>query len=146
MPANEATRGTLAEGGLASLLGDLQRGRATGWLRLTAMEVRSGIPSVTRCGLRLRGGRVVALEAAEGPLRAAAPAGADLSRRGAVVLARMLPCRDGMQSWEPEPAADAEPGSDSPWLSALALRAVHAVTDPSAVRWALGELGRRLSR
>jgi curved DNA-binding protein CbpA len=144
VPAKEATRGTLAEGGLASLLGDLQRGRATGWLRLTAMEVRSGIPSVTRCGLRLRGGRVVALEAAEGPLRGAAPAGADLSRRAAAILSRMLPCRDGMQSWEPEPAAGTDAASDAPWLAALAMRAVHEVTDPSAVRWALGELGRRL--
>jgi len=144
VPANEATRGTLAEGGLASLLGDLQRGRASGWLRLTAMEVRSGIPSVTRCGLRLRGGRVVTLEAAEGPLRGAAPAGADLSRRAAAVLARMLPCRDGMQSWEPEPGADAEDAADGPWLAAVALRAVHDVADASAVRWALGELARRL--
>jgi len=144
VPAKEATRGALTEGGLASLLGDLQRGRASGWLRLTAMEVRSGIPSVTRCGLRLRGGRVIALEAAEGPLRGAAPAGADLSRRAAAVLARMLPCRDGMQAWEPEPGAEAEAATDGPWLAAVAVRAVHEVADPSAVRWALGDLGRRL--
>ena len=144
MAANEGTRGALAEGGLAALLGSLQRGRASGWLRLTAMEVRSGIPSVTRCGLRLRGGRVVALEAAEGPLRGPAPAGANLARRAAAVLARMLPCRDGMRSWEPEAGADEAASSEGPWLAALAMKAVHDVADPSAVRWALGELNRRL--
>src|SRR5262249_13248802 len=89
-----------------------------------------------------------ALDAADSPLRAAAPAAsrAELSRRAAAVLTRMLLCRDGMQAWEPadegDDAAAAEPSA--PWLGALAIRAVHDIPDASGVRFAGGERRGRL--
>src|SRR5438105_4669899 len=143
-------RGTLAEGALAPLVGGLQRARASGWLRLTVMEVRAGIPSVTRFGLRLRGGRVTATEADVGrsplaPPRAAAAG--DRAAQAAAILAQVLSHRDGVVVWEPE--AESAGGEQAqapaaPWLGAAVLRAVDSMTDPGAVHAALGESERRL--
>ena len=139
MPTNEPLKGTLSDGALAPLLGGLQRTRASGWLRVSSMTLRSGIPSVTRFGLRLQEGRVVAVEVDEDPLR---PLPADLTERTTAGLTRVLACRDAVQSWDPttevvtlDPAA--------PLLAALALRAVDRV-DAAVVEAALGNADRRL--
>jgi tetratricopeptide (TPR) repeat protein len=136
---NEPLKGTLSEGALAPLLGGLQRTRASGWLRVSSMTLRSGIPSVTRFGLRLQEGRVVAVEADEDPLR---PLPADLTERATVGLTRMLAGRDAVQSWDPTTEmATLDPAA--PLLAALALRAVDRV-DAAAVEAALGDADRGL--
>jgi hypothetical protein len=137
--AKEPLRGTLSEGALAPLLGGLQRARATGWLRVSGLTLRSGIPSVTRLGLKLQYGHLVAVEAEEDPLR---PLPADLAERATVAIARILACRDAVMSWDPVPeAADRDPSA--PLLAALALRAVDRV-DAAVVDAALGDTDRRL--
>ena len=139
MHTNEPLKGTLSEGALAPLLGRLQRTRASGWLRLSSMTLRSGIPSVTRLGLRLQEGRVVAVEADEDPLR---PLPADLTERATIGLTRLLACRDAIQSWDPTTEVAAlDPAA--PLLAALALRAVDRV-DAAVVEAALGDADRGL--
>jgi hypothetical protein len=136
---NVPSKGTLSEGALAPLLGRLQRTRASGWLRVSSMTLRSGIPSVTRLGLRLQDGRVVAVEADEDPLR---PSPADLTERATIGLTRILACRDAVQSWEPTTEiATHDPAA--PLLAALALRAVDRV-DAAVVEAALGDADRGL--
>jgi len=136
---NVPLKGTLSEGALAPLLGRLQRTRASGWLRVSSMTLRSGIPSVTRLGLRLQEGRVVAVEADEDPLR---PPPADLTERATIGLTRILACRDAVQSWDPRTeAATLDPAA--PLLAALALRAVDCV-DAAVVEAALGDADRSL--
>jgi tetratricopeptide (TPR) repeat protein len=136
---NEPLRGTLSEGALAPLLGRLQHTRASGWLRVSGVTLRSGIPSVTRLGLKLQGGHLVAVEAEEDPLR---PLPADLAERATLAIARILACRDAVMSWDPVPeAADLDPSA--PLLAALAVRAVDRV-DAAVVDAALGDTDRRL--
>jgi hypothetical protein len=136
---NEPLKGTLSEGALAPLLGRLQRTRGSGWLRVSSMTLRSGIPSVTRFGLRLQEGRVVAVEADEDPLR---PLPADLTERATVGLTRILACRDAVQSWDPTTeVATVDPAA--PLLAALALRAVDRA-DAAVVEAALGDADRGL--
>jgi hypothetical protein len=138
--ANQSTQGTLTEGALAPLLGGLQRERACGWLRVSGMQLRGGIPSVVRLGLRLQDGRVVAVEASDDPLRPL-PAGSDLAERATHALTRVLTCRDVVQKWEP--ASDAVvPDAAAPWLAALAVRAVERLSDAAVVESALGEADR----
>src|SRR4051812_14475230 len=120
--ATRSTEGTLTEGALAPLLGGLQRERASGWLRLSGMQIRGGIPSVVRLGLKLQGGRVVAVEAADDPLRPLPP-GSDLAERATHAIARVLACGDAVHEWEPVTEAAAA-DTASPWLAALAVRAV----------------------
>jgi tetratricopeptide (TPR) repeat protein len=136
---NEPLRGTLSDGALAPFFGRLQRTRASGWLRLSGVTLRSGIPSVTRLGLKLQDGYLVAVDAEDDPLR---PLPADLAERATVSITRLLACRDGSQSWDPatEPVA-LDPSS--PLLAALAMRAVDRL-DASVVDAALGETDRRL--
>jgi tetratricopeptide (TPR) repeat protein len=135
----EPLRGTLSEGALAPLLGRLQHTRASGWLRVSGVTLRSGIPSVTRLGLTLQGGQLVAVEADEDPLR---PLPADLAERATAAIARILACRDAVMSWDPGPeAADLDPSA--PLLAALAVRAVDRV-DAAVVDAALGDTDRRL--
>jgi tetratricopeptide (TPR) repeat protein len=136
---NEPLKGTLSEGALAPLLGRLQRTRASGWLRVSSMTLRSGIPSVIRLGLRLQEGRLVAVEADEDPLR---PLAADLTERATVGLTRILACRDAVQSWEPT-AEIAILDPAAPLLAALALRAVDRV-EAAVVETALGDADRCL--
>jgi tetratricopeptide (TPR) repeat protein len=143
---HEAMRGTLSDGALAPLVGSLQRARATGWLRVSAMELRAGIPSVRRIGLRLREGRVVAVEtdAREDLFRtpSAAQAG-DLTERATAGIVWVFSSPDAVQSWEPveeQAAVDAS----APWLAALAMRAVERLPDAVAVRAALGHVDRTL--
>ncbi|HEY8147941.1 MAG TPA: DnaJ domain-containing protein [Vicinamibacteria bacterium] len=139
MHRNEPLKGTLSEGALAPLLGRLQRTRASGWLRVSSMTLRSGIPSVTRFGLRLQEGRVVAVEVDEDPLR---PLPADLTERATAGLTRILACRDTIQSWDPTTEVAAlDPAA--PLLAALALRAVDRV-DAAVVEAALGDADRGL--
>jgi len=136
---NEPLKGTLSEGALAPLLGGLQRTRASGWLRVSSMTLRSGIPSVTRFGLRLQGGRVVAVEADEDPLR---PLPADLTERATIGITRLLAGRDAVQSWDPATeTATLDPAA--PLLAALALRAVDRV-EAAVVEAALGDADRAL--
>src|SRR6186713_1618710 len=97
--ANQSTEGTLSEGALAPLLGGLQRERASGWLRLSGMQIRGGIPSVVRLGLKLQGGHVVAVEAADDPLRPFPP-GSDLAERATHAISRVLACRDAVHKWD----------------------------------------------
>src|SRR4051812_39903112 len=110
----EAARGTLPEGALAPLLGALHRARATGWLRLTGMEVRGGTPSVIRGGLRLHDARVTIVEAADDPLRPLAHE-SEVAERAVAVIARLLTCRDVVRSWEPD-TAPAAPDPAAPLL------------------------------
>ncbi|HYU41153.1 MAG TPA: DnaJ domain-containing protein [Vicinamibacteria bacterium] len=139
MRTHEPLKGTLSEGALAPLLGGLQRTRASGWLRVSSMTLRSGIPSVTRFGLRLQEGRVVAVEADEDPLR---PLPADLTERATLGLTRILACRDAVQSWDPTTeVVTVDPAA--PLLAALALRAVDRV-DAAVVEAALGDADRGL--
>ncbi|HEU0105472.1 MAG TPA: DnaJ domain-containing protein [Vicinamibacteria bacterium] len=139
MQTNEPLKGTLSEGALAPLLGGLQRTRASGWLRVSSMTLRSGIPSVTRFGLRLQGGRVVAVEADEDPLR---PLPADLTERATIGITRLLAGRDAVQSWDPATeTATLDPAA--PLLAALALRAVDRV-EAAVVEAALGDADRAL--
>ena len=139
MQTNEPLRGTLSEGALAPLLGRLQHTRASGWLRVSGVTLRSGIPSVTRLGLTLQGGQLVAVEADEDPLR---PLPADLAERATLAIARILACRDAVMSWDPGPeAADRDPSA--PLLAALAVRAVDRL-DAAVVDAALGDTDRRL--
>ena len=141
MHTNEPLKGTLSEGALAPLLGGLQRTRASGWLRVSSMTLRSGIPSVTRFGLRLQEGRVVAVEVDEDPLR---PLPADLTERATAGLTRILACRDAVQSWDPTTeVATLDPAA--PLLAALALRAVDRV-DAAVVEAALGDADSRPPR
>ncbi len=101
------------------------------------MTLRSGIPSVTRLGLRLQEGRVVAVEAEEDPLR---PLPADLTERATIGLTRILACRDAVQSWDPTTeVATLDPAA--PLLAALALRAVDRA-DAAVVEAVLGAVGR----
>jgi tetratricopeptide (TPR) repeat protein len=136
---NEPVRGTLSEGALAPLFGRLQRTRASGWLRVSGVTLRSGIPSMTRLALKLQDGHVVAVEADDDPLR---PLPADLAERATVGLTRILACRDGSQSWHAatEPAAF---DPSAPFLAALAMRAVDRL-DASVVEGALGDTDRGL--
>jgi hypothetical protein len=137
-----AERGTLSDGALAPLIGPLQRGRATGWLRLSGVQVRNGIPSVARVSLRLQVGRIVGVDADEDPLRPL-PDAADLAERATAGLARILACRDGTYAWDPgTEGAPLDPSA--PRLAALALRAVDRV-DGAAVDAALGDTGRPLA-
>jgi tetratricopeptide (TPR) repeat protein len=143
---NVPLKGTLSEGALAPLLGRLQRTGASGWLRVSSMTLRSGIPSVIRFGLRLHDGRVVAVEADEDPLR---PSPADLAERATIGLTRILACRDAVQSWDPTTEI-ATPTTEiathdpaAPLLAALALRAVDRV-DAAVVEAALGDADRGL--
>ena len=136
---NDPLRGTLSEGALALLFGRLQHTRASGWLRVSGVTLRSGIPSVTRLGLRLQDGYVVAVEADDDPLR---PLPADLAERATVGITRILACRDAVQSWDPATEAAAVDRS-APLLAALAVRAVDRV-DASVVDAALGDTDRRL--
>ena len=117
---NEPVRGTLSEGALPPLLGRLQRAGATGWLRVSGVTLRSGIPSVTRLGLKLQEGRVTGVEADDDPLRPLPP---DLAERATVGITRILACRDAVQSWDPA-TESASLDSSSPLLAALAIRAV----------------------
>lgn len=142
MRADDAVRGTLAEGALAPLLGGLQRGRATGVLRVSRMEVRDGVPSVTRLGLRLHRGRVVGFES-DRPDDAGLAPPADLAGRASAGLARVLSWPDAVQSWEPATAGTDD--AQAPWLAAVALGAVAHLDDEAAVA-ALGELDRGLRR
>jgi len=137
----EVVRGTLAAGALAPRLGRLQRACASGWLRLSGVQLRSGIPSVIRVGIRLRGGRVVAAEVPDDPLRPLPP-GADLAERATAGLARILACGDAVEGWEPlmETGA-ADPAA--PLLAAVAVRAIDRL-DEAAVRAALGDTSRHL--
>ncbi len=139
MQTNEPLRGTLSEGALAPLLGRLQRTRSSGWLRVSGMTLRSGIPSVTRLGLRLHEGQIVAVEADDDPLR---PLPADLAQRATVGITRILACRDAVQSWDPDLEA-AAPDASAPLLAALAVRAVDGL-DASVVDAALGDTDRCL--
>ncbi len=103
------------------------------------MTLRSGIPSVTRLGLRLQEGRVVAVEAEEDPLR---PLPADLTERATIGLTRILACRDAVQSWDPTTeVATLDPAA--PLLAALALRAVDRA-DAAVVEAVLGDADRGL--
>jgi tetratricopeptide (TPR) repeat protein len=136
---NEPVKGTLSDGALAPLLGRLQRARASGWLRVSSMTLRSGIPSVTRLGLRLQEGHLVAVEAEDDPLR---PLPADLVPRATVGLTRILACRDAVQSWDPDHDTAALNPS-APLLGALAVRAVDGL-DASVVEAALGDADRCL--
>jgi hypothetical protein len=136
---NEPLRETLSEGALATLLGRLQHTRASGWLRVSGVTLRSGIPSVTRLGLRLQDGYLVAVEVDDDPLR---PLPADLAERATVGITRILACRDAVQSWDPTMEAAAVDPS-APLLAALAVRAVDRV-DASMVDAALGDTDRRL--
>ena len=138
--ASQSTEGTLAEGALAPLLGGFQRERASGWLRLSGMQLRGGIPSVVRLGLRLRDGRVVAVEASDDPLRPL-PAGSDLAERATHALTRVLACRDAVHKWEPATEAVAADAA-APWLAALAVRAVERLADAPVIECALGEVER----
>jgi tetratricopeptide (TPR) repeat protein len=136
---NEPLRGTLSEGALAPLFGRLQRARASGWLRVRGVSLRSGIPSVTRLGLKLQEGHLVAVEADDDPLR---PLPADLAERATVGLTRILACRDAVQSWDPTTeSVTLDPSA--PLLAALAARAVDRV-EASVVEEALGDTDRRL--
>ena len=136
---NEPVRGTLSEGALPPLLGRLQRARATGWLRVSGVTLRSGIPSVTRLGLKLQDGHVIAVEADDDPLRPLPP---DLAERATVGLTRIVACRDAVQSWDPA-TESASLESSSPLLAALAIRAVDRL-EASVVEGALGDTDRRL--
>jgi hypothetical protein len=136
---NESVKGTLSEGALAPLLGRLQRTRASGWLRVSSMTLRSGIPSVTRLGLRLQEGHLVAVEAEDDPLR---PLPADLVQRATIGITRMLSCRDAVQSWDPDHDTTTLAPS-APLLAALAVRAVDCL-DASVVDAALGDADRCL--
>jgi hypothetical protein len=146
VPSTQPVRGTLSEGALAPLLGRLQRDKATGWLRLSAMEVRGGVPVVMRCGLRLVAGRIAAVEEDVAQRATATPAlpSEELRRRAAVLIALLLPCRDGVHVWEPETASAAEGDSRPPSLAETARTAVERLDDPALVRTALGPLGRTL--
>ena len=139
METSEPLRGTLSEGALAPLLGRLQRARATGWLRVSGVTLRSGIPSVTRLGLKLQDGHVIAVEADDDPLRPLPP---DLAERATVGLTRIVACRDAVQSWDPA-TESASLESSSPLLAALAIRAVDRL-EASVVEGALGDTDRRL--
>jgi hypothetical protein len=140
---NDSTRGTLSEGALAPLLGSLQRRRASGWLRISGMQIRGGIPSVVRLGLRLQDGRVAGVEATDDPLRPL-PAAADLAERATHCITRVLACRDAVQSWDP--ASEKGAGDPAaPWLAALAVRAVERLADAVTVESALGDPGRALA-
>jgi tetratricopeptide (TPR) repeat protein len=137
--SNEPLRGTLSEGALAPLLGRLQRMRASGWLRVSGVTLRSGIPSVTRLGLRLQDGHLAAVEAEDDPLR---PLPADLAQRAAAGITRILACRDAVHSWDGDhEAAPREPSA--PLLAALAVRAVDGL-DAGVVEAALGDTDRCL--
>jgi tetratricopeptide (TPR) repeat protein len=138
--ANDPSRETLSEGALAPLLGALQKRRATGWLRISGMQLRGGIPSVVRLGLRLQDGRVIGVEAGDDPLRPLPPT-ADLAERATHGIARVLACRDAVQSWEPAEKAESDPAA--PWLTALALRALERLDD-ATVRSAMGDVDRGL--
>jgi tetratricopeptide (TPR) repeat protein len=143
LPDDEVVRATLPDGALAPLLGVLQRGRAHGWLRLTGMEVRGGIPSVIRIALRLQDARVVAVEATDDPLRPLPP-GTDVAERATAAIGRVLACRDAVQSWEPFP--DEGPSDPAaPLLAAVTLRAMERLPDAAAVQTALGPADRALS-
>jgi tetratricopeptide (TPR) repeat protein len=142
--ADDAVRGTLAEGALASLLGGLQRARATGWLRVNRMAVRAGIPSVSRLGWRLHEGRVVGMDGDTTDQFGASLPLLDLAERATAGLCRMLASRDAVQSWEPEAAPGASEPS-APWLATLALRAVERL-DEAAVSDALSDLDRQPRR
>jgi hypothetical protein len=140
--ANQSSEGTVGEGGLAPLLGGLQRERASGWLRLSGMQIRGGIPSVVRVGLKLQDGRVLAVEAAEDPLRPLPP-GSDLAQRATHAITRVLSCRDAVHKWAAATeAAEADPAA--PRLGAIALRAVERLADAAAVASAVGEPDRLL--
>ncbi|HEV7501781.1 MAG TPA: J domain-containing protein, partial [Vicinamibacteria bacterium] len=95
---------------------------------------------MTRLGLKLQDGYLVAVDAEDDPLR---PLPADLAERATVSITRLLACRDGSQSWDPatEPVA-LEPSA--PLLAALAMRAVDRL-DASVVDAALGDTDRRLA-
>jgi len=136
---SEPLRGTVSEGALPPLLGWLQRARATGWLRVRGVTLRSGIPSVTRLGLRLHDGHVTAVEADDDPLR---PLPADIAERATVGITRILACRDAIRNWDPD-TESASLDSSSPLLAALAIRAVDRL-ESSAVEGALGDTDRRL--
>lgn len=136
---NEPVRGTLSEGALPPLLGRLQRAGATGWLRVSGVTLRSGIPSVTRLGLKLQDGRVTGVEADDDPLRPLPP---DLAERATVGITRILACRDAVQSWDPA-TESASLDSSSPLLAALAIRAVDRL-ETSVVEGALGDTDRCL--
>jgi hypothetical protein len=138
--ANQSTEGTLTEGALAPLLGGLQRERASGWLRLSGMHIRGGIPSVVRVGLKLQEGRVVAVEAANDPLRPLPP-GSDLAERATHAITRVLACRDAVHKWDAATEAVAVDDA-APWLAAVAVRAVERLTDAATVECALGEADR----
>ena len=139
MLTNEPLRGTLSEGALAPLLGRLQRMRASGWLRVSGMTLRSGIPSVTRLGLRLQEGHLVAVEAEDDPLR---PLPADLVQRATAGITRILACRDAVHSWDGDHEA-APLDRSAPLLAALSVRAVDGL-DASVVDAALGDADRCL--
>ena len=137
---NEPLRGTLSDGALAPLLGRLQHARASGWLRVRGVTLRSGIPSMTRLGLKLQDGYVTAVDAEEDPLRPLPP---DLAERATVGITRILACRDAFQSWDPAPEAEPlDPGA--PLLAALSVRAVDRL-DAIVLEGALGDTDRRLA-
>jgi hypothetical protein len=138
--ANRSTEGTLTDGALAPLLGALQREHASGWLRLSGMQIRGGIPSVVRLGLKLQGGRVAAVEAADDPLRPLPP-GSGLAERATHAIARVLACGDAVHKWDPQ-AEPAAADAASPWLAALAARAAERLADPMTVESALGDADR----
>ncbi|HUG55420.1 MAG TPA: DnaJ domain-containing protein [Vicinamibacteria bacterium] len=144
MPSNAAARGTLSEGALARLIGRLQREKLSGSLRVSAMEVRGGVPVVLRALLRVAGGRLVALEEG-GPDRAPSPPSADstgeLAARAAAMLGHLLAGRDGVYLWEEEPGSPA-PAAGAPWVGEVARPAASALADSGLVRAALGPLDR----
>jgi len=141
--SSDESRATLPDGALGPLLGRLHRGRASGWLRLTGMEIRGGIPTVVRMAFKLQEARVVAVDATEDPLRPL-PSSIDIAERATAALLRVLGSRAVVHGWTPvtetsvlDPAA--------PLLAAVGLRAMERLPDAAAVHVALGPLDRALA-